>query len=194
MATFYLTALRQSPQKHEDLPVPRVATLDTTAVVKAITVLDDDGKERTVVKYAKERYQSTIYAAEKLGQYFLQTDFNNAASSPYNTGTKQSLAACGSGTAQAASATPVTAYFNTVTAATATTMVGVKLPNASTSGLLGTALVIRNGASTAITVVPAASEILDSTTAGIKSIPVNHFMHFYCSATNKWVTCKGPYN
>lgn len=191
MALFFVTALRQSPQKHEDSAVPKVVAVDSLTVIKAISLVETNGSLHMDLKTRKERYVSNLKIAEKLGEYLLQTDFNNAASSPFNNGTKQSLAACGS-TAQGASGTPVTAYFNTVTAATASSMIMVKLPNASAVGKLNQALVIFNSASTAITVIPAASESLDSGTAGSTSVSAGSFKHFYCSTSTKWVTCKGP--
>jgi hypothetical protein len=191
MATIFITALRETPQKHEDLAVPRVLAIDTEKIIR-VQALNDGDYERTYLKVGSRSIKN-IKAAEKFGQYLLQTDFENSASSPFNNGTRQNLAACGSGSAQAASATPVTAYFNSVTAATATTMIGVKLPNASATGRLKTAIVIRNAASVDINVVPAASESLDSGTAGVTTIKTGQFAHFYCSTSAKWVTCKGPY-
>lgn len=194
MAQFFVTALRRSPQKHEDSAVPRVVSMDTTKIVSITVLNESNGAEHLIIKERTDRYTRTTKAAEKLGQYLLQTDFNNAASSPFNNGVKQTLAACGS-TAQGASATPVTAagaYFVTVSAATASSMIMVKLPNASTAGRINQAIVISNAASTAITVIPAASESLDSGTAGSTAISVGQFKHFYCSTTAKWTTCKGP--
>lgn len=189
MSAFFLTALRDSPQKQEDLSVPKVVSLDTTAVVKAIPIVED-GKERMIVKYAKERYTKTIKAAERLGEYLLQTDFNNAASSPYNTGTKQNVAASGTG---AASAQAITSYHVSITAATAGSNTGVRLPNASAAGRLGTAMVVFNKTAVDAVVYPAASESLDSSTAGTETVKAGQFKHFYVSTTAAWVTCKGPY-
>lgn len=191
MPQIFLTALRASPQKAEDRAVPFVASLNSANVISTPTSLDS-GVEHLIIKVRADRYTRTYKVAERMGEYLLQTDFNNAASSQLNNGTKQSLAACGS-TAQGASATPVTGYFNSVTAATASTMIMVKLPNASAAGRLSRPVVILNSASTDILVIPAASESLDSGTAGSTSVKVGQFKHFYCSTTAKWVTCKGPY-
>jgi hypothetical protein len=192
MALFYLTALRVSPQKAEDRAVPKVESVDTADVLSVNIKQESNGAEHVIVKVAKERYVKTIKAAENFGQYLRQTDWGNAANNPFNTGITANVAASGDGTA--ASATQLTTgYLNSVTAATASTMIGIRLPNASTTGKLNTPLIIRNAASVDIVIKPAAGEQLDAGTGGAATIKVGQFKHFYCSATNKWVTCKGPY-
>jgi hypothetical protein len=190
MAIFYVTALRSSPQKHEDRARPKVIALDTTGVTNIVTDINSSGYERTIIKYQKNRSYKNVTAAEKLGEYWVQIDFNNAASSPYNTGTKANVAASGAG---AASGTAITAYHNSITAATASTMTGVRLPSASGTRT-GTAMVVLNKTSVSCIVYPAASESLNSSTAGAVTVGPNQFTHFYASATNAWVSCKGPYN
>lgn len=191
MAIFYLTALRSSPQKHEDRAVPKVIALDTTGIVNVITDLDNTtGYERTIIKYQKNRAYKNVRAAEKLGEYWKQVDFNNALSSPYNTGTSANVAASGAG---AASGTPITAYHNSITAATTSTMTGVRLPSAS-GARTGTAMVVLNKTSVSCIVYPAASESLNSSTAGAITIAPGAFRHVYASASNAWVGCKGPYS
>jgi hypothetical protein len=194
MAVFFLTAIRVSSEGNgADRSVPKVVSLDTTNVVKAIPKLTgaSDSVQRTVVKTTKGRFPKNYEAAETLGEYYLQTDFNNSASSPYNTGTKANVAAAG--TAQG-TATAITAYHNSVTSACAApSLFGVRLPNASTTGNLGRAMVVKNAATTDIIVYPAASEILDSTSTTSVTVKQGRFAHFYCSATNKWLTARGPY-
>jgi hypothetical protein len=197
MAQFFLTAIRVSGEGHghEDRPIPKVVSLDTTLIVKTIPQLTSpsDTVQRTIVKTARGggRREKSYVVAENLGEVTLMQDFTNSASSPYNTGTKANVAAAG--TAQG-TATAVTAYHNTVTAACASpSLFGVRLPNASTALNLGRAMVVKNAATAGITVYPAASEILDSTSTASVTIAPGFFKHFYCSATNKWVTGRGPY-
>lgn len=191
MATFFVTALSISPQKQGDRVVPQVVSLDTTKVVSAIVVANNvTAAENVIVKSMNPRYRKTVRTAESLGEYLKASDWSNAAGSPYNTGTAASVAA--SGASAAASATPLTAYHNAVTAATASTMTGVRLPSASGANY-GTATVVQNKSSIAVLVFPASGEFLDGSTAGSTSIAAGQFKHFYASATNKTVTCRGPY-
>jgi hypothetical protein len=187
LANFYLTALRASPQKHEDRAIPRVVALDSSNVIKAISVIDDAGRERTVVKVQKERYVKTIHAVETLGEYTLQRDYENAASSPYNTGTKASIAAAGS--IQASGATS-NAYHVTVTAATVTDEIGLRLPAASTRKLVA---FVNQTAQTLKVWASATTQTLDGSTAGVTLIPAGQFKHFYAAGTTGFVTCKGPF-
>lgn len=190
MANFYVTALRESPHKGADRARPKVVSIDTLTVKKVLQNVNSiTGSVNTIVKL-NNRQSKTYYLAETYGQYLKASDFNNAASAPQNTGTSATVAA--SGATAAVSSTAITAYFNAVSAATAATMLGVKLPNASAAGRIGTPMVVFNAASTTIYVFPSASETLNSTTAGSVSIGVGRQKHFYCPTTTAWVECVGP--
>jgi hypothetical protein len=196
MAKFFLTAIRVSGEGNGgDRSVPKAVSIEADDITKTIPLLTapSNSVQRTVVKVSKGggRREQTYQVAENLGEVIKMTDFQNSASSPYNTGTSANVAAAG--TAQG-TATAITAYHNSVTAACAgASLFGVRLPNASTSGNLGRAMVVKNGATAGITVYPAASEILDSASTTSVTIAPGQFKHFYCSATNKWVTARGPY-
>lgn len=195
MATFFLTALRVSPQKAEDRAVPKVISVDSAQITQRIAIEETQAAistaQHSIVKVSKDRYVRSIRAAESLGEVYLMEDFGNSASSPYNTGTKANVAAAG--TAQG-TATALTAYHNSVTSACAApSLFGVRLPNASTVNGIGRAIVVKNAASTSIIVYPAASEILDSASTTSVTIKSGQFKHFYSPASNKFVTCKGPY-
>jgi hypothetical protein len=186
MLNYHLTGIRVSPQKHEDRGIPKVVSIALGTEVKVRSILNDAGKERTVVKVTKGRYQKTIHATESLGEYLLQTDFENSASSPYNTGTKAEVDAAGGA---ASTATNLTAYHNSVTAATAATADGVELP----SGASRETCVILNKTAITVDVWSQPPQTLDGATTAV-SIPAGQFRHFFASATNAWVTCRGQYN
>lgn len=191
MAKIFLTALQVSPQKLEDLAVPRVYQVETADIVKQIALTATGGVENSHIKLTKSggRYTKNLKVAEKLGEVYLMADFNNAASSPYNTGTKANTAPAGS---TQAAATALTAYHNSITSAVAASN-AVKLPNASGTGRLNSALVIKNAASIDLLVYPSASEQLNGSSTSAVTISSGKFAHFYASASNKWVKCAGPY-
>lgn len=194
MALIYLTAIRQSPQIAADRAVPKVVSIESSNMID-LEALDNGSTsyQNTTFAERRDRYARRVMAAEALGEVYLMIDFNNAASSPYNTGVKSNYAAAG--TTQA-TATALTAYHNTVTAACASPSIfGVRLPNASTTGNLRRAMVVKNAATADIQVYAAVSEYLDASSASTSSATVKAgtFKHFYCSTTTKWVTCKGPY-
>lgn len=194
MAIIFLTALRESPSLPVDRAVPKVVSIDT-ANVKSVNI---DANSTTaannlIVKVSNPRYRKTYRVAERLGEYLMLTDFNNSASSPLNNGVKAlTIAASGAGAASVAQSLSAGAYFNSITAATVSTMTGVRLPNASTTGRRGTVMVVQNAASTSIIVFPAASESLNSSTAGAVTISPGTFKNFYCSTTAAWQECDGP--
>ncbi len=183
MGQMYLTAIRSSPSPG-DRSIPKVISLDGNSVVKTISVTEG-GKERTIVKTSKGRYLKSIKAAEKLGEVLLQQDFNNAASSPYNTGSKTSIAAAGTAAAGAAT---TNAYHVSITAATGGSAIGVRLPAATDRELT----VIFNKTAVPLSVFPAASHSLNGLTAGVDTIPAGAFKHYYSPAASSFVTCKGP--
>lgn len=195
MAKIYLTAIRVSPQKHEDASIPKVYCIETADIVKQIALTATGGVENTQLKVSKSegRYTKNILVAEKLGEVFLMSDFNNAASSPYNTGVKTSAIVPGNGATKAAGTTkPLTAYHNSITTADATST-AVALPPASGTGLLKSAKVVKNAASVNILVYSTAGNLLDGSSANAATIAPGAFKHFYASASDKWLTCKGPY-
>lgn len=195
MAKIYLTAIRVSPQKHTDRAVPLVYSVETADIVKQLALTATGGVENTHIKIKKSdgRYTKNLLAAEKLGEVFLMQDFNNAASSPYNTGVKSSAVVPGNGATKAAGTTkPLSAYHNSITTGDATST-AVALPPPSTSGLLKSAKVVKNAASVSILVYSTGTNTLDGSSANAVTIAPNQFRHFYASATDKWVTCKGPY-
>lgn len=192
MAKIFLTALRVSPQKHEDLAIPEVISVETADIVKQYARVAADGVENTHLKVLRAggRYTKNIKAAEKLGEVFLMSDFNNAASSPYNTGVKQSLAP-GNGTNKAAGTTAAaTGYFNSVTTGTSSST-AIALASAST--WKGQAKVVKNSASVPILVFTMGSNALDGASTNSTTIEPGQFKHFYAAASDKIVTCKGPY-
>lgn len=194
MGKIYITAIRASAEGNGgDRSIPRVVGLeyDDVTVTPLLTGASNH-IERTVVKVSGTvGNRKTYQAAEKLSELNLMNDFNGAASEyPHGIGSKADVAAAG--TAQG-TATAVTAYFNSVTAACAgVSLFGVRLPNASTVGNLGRAMVVRNAATAGITVWPSASEILNSASTSSVTIAAGSFKHFYCSVTNKWVSARGP--
>lgn len=194
MAKVYLTAVRVSPQIQTDLAVPRVESVETNDITKMIPLTATGGVNQTVIKVVKERNRKQYTLAENYGEVILMSDFNNALSSPYNTGTKQNLAP-GNGATQAAGTTKsLTTYHNSVTTGDATST-AVALPYASGTGVLKSVRVVKNAASVNILVYPSVSDFLDSSSASNAPVTVlpGKFKHFYASATNKWVTCKGPF-
>jgi hypothetical protein len=196
MSKIYLTAFKASGQGNGGVrSIPKVVSIESDDIERQIPVLSGASNhiESTALKVSKGggRPFSFYQVAEKLGEVIMWSDFPNAASSPYNTGTNFKAAAAG--TAQG-TATALTAYHTTVTSACAgASLFGVRLPNASTVGNLGRAFVVKNAATTSIIVYPAASEILDSATTTSVTIAVGQSRHFYASATNKFVTARGPY-
>lgn len=194
MPVIFLTAIRESPQKHEDKSVPKVVAVDTAKVIKLVPQDSTSASyKNTFLTTSQDKYIKRYTIAESIGEYYLMADFANAASSPYRTGVSAGVAAAG--TAQA-TATAITAYHNSVTAACASpSLFGVKLPNASTTGNLKRSMVVKNGATAGIQVYASASEYLDSSSASTSSATINagDFKHFYCSSSTKWVTCRGPY-
>ena len=194
MAKVYLTAVRESPQKQEDLAVPRVVSVETNDITRMIPLTATGGIDQTVIKVVKERNRKQYTLAEDFGEVTMMSDFNNALSSPYNTGTKQNIAP-GNGATQAAGTTKsLTAYHNSVTTGDATST-AVALPNASGTGVLKSVRVVKNAASVNILVYQSPSEFLDGTSVSNAPATIlpGKFKHFYASATNKWVTCKGPF-
>lgn len=195
MAKIFLTALRVSPQKAEDLAVPIAYSVETADIVKQIALTAAGGVQNTHLKVTKSggRYSKNLKVAEKLGEVYLMADFNNAASSPYNTGVKTSAIVPGNGATKAAGTTkPLTAYHNSITTGDATST-AVALPPASEAGLLNSAKVVKNAASVSILVYPTATNFLDGSSTVAATIAAGAFKHFYAPASNKWVTCKGPY-
>lgn len=194
LGTYFLTALRESPQKNEDRAVPRVVSLDVNDEIKVIPITDDEGRERAIVKHYKTRVPKTYSVLENLGEITMLRDFENAASSPYNTGTKASIAAAGS--VQASGATS-DAYHVTITAATASTAKGIRLPNATGSRNV---VAFVNDTAVDVHVYPAVSTqtlngvtAATGATAGLDIIPAGQSRHFYRASTTGWVTCKGPH-
>lgn len=194
LGTYFLTALRESPQKAEDRAVPRVVSLDVNDKIKVIPITDDDGRERAIVKVYRKRSPKTLSVLENLGEITMLRDFENAASSPYNTGKKATIAAAGS--VQASGATS-DAYHVTVTAATASTAKGLRLPSATGNRFV---VAFVNNTNVTLHVYPFAStETLDGATAatgataGLATIPPGQSKHFYKPSTAGWVTCKGPH-
>lgn len=195
MAKIYLTAVRVSPQGHVDLAVPRVYAIETADIVKQISLTAAGGVENTHLKIIKAggRYSKNLMVAEKMGEVFLMSDFNNAASSPYNTGVKTNAVIPGNGATKAAGTTkPLSAYHNSVTTGDATST-AVALPPASGTGLLKSAKVVKNAASVNILVFSTDTNLLDGSSTAAVTITPGTFRHFYAPASNKWVTCKGPY-
>lgn len=195
MAKIYLTALRVSPQKQADLAVPIAYSVETADITKQIALTATGGVENTHIKIIKSggRYSKNLKVAEKLGEVYLMSDWNNAASSPYNTGVKSSAVVPGNGATKAAGTTkPLSAYHNSITTGDATST-AVALPPASGSGLLNSAKVVKNAASVSILVYSTGTNTLDGSTANAVTIAPGTFKHFYASASDKWVTCKGPY-
>ena len=194
LGTFYLTALRESPQKAEDRPIPIVVPLDVNDQIKVIAITDDDDRQRAIVKVYSRRSPKTLSVLENVGEITMLRDFENAASSPYNTGTKASIDAAGS--VQASGATSA-AYHVTVTAATASTAKGIKLPSATGNRFV---VAVVNDTAVDVHVYPSAStETLDGATAatgataGLAIIPAGQSRHFYKPSTAGWVTCEGPH-
>lgn len=194
MGKIYVTALRSSPQQHADLAVPRVQSVEYNDIVKIIPY-SKLGVDQSILKITKDRYKRNMKVSEKYGEVILLSDFTNAASSPYNTGTKLNLASGNGATQAAATAKIATAYHNSVTVADATST-AVSLPSASLVGNIGSTRVVKNAASVNILVWPQVGEFLDAasvSTGPAVTIKPNQFKHFYCASTTKWVTCKGPY-
>lgn len=192
MAKIYLTALRISPQKGENLTVPKVESIESNDIIKQYPKINGSA-ENTYIKVLKAggRHTKNYLVAESLGEVYLMQDFNNAASSPYNTGVKATLAP-GNGTNKAAGTTaPATGYFTSVTTGSASST-AIALAAASTWE--GRAKVIKNAASVAISVFTMGSNLLDGASTNSTVIQPGQFKHFYASASDKIVTCKGPYN
>lgn len=192
MAKIFLTALRVSPEKHEDRAVPEAYPVETADIVKQVALTAAGGVENTHIKILKAggRYTKTLKVAEKLGEVFLMADYNNAASSPYNTGTKANIAPAGATTKAAGATAPATAYHSSVTTGTATSA-AISLPAAST--WTKQAKVIKNAASVAILVYSTGSDLMNGASTNSTSIPAGQFRHFYASASGQIVTAKGPY-
>lgn len=192
MAKIYLTALRISPQKHEDLAVPVAYSVETADIIKQIALTATGGVENTHLKIVKSggRYSKNLKVAEKLGEVYLMADFNNAASSPYNTGTKANRAPAGAATKAAGATASATAYHTSVTTGDATST-AISLPAAST--WTNQAKVVKNSASVSILVFSTGSDLMNGASTNAATIAAGAFKHFYASASNKIVSCKGPY-
>lgn len=177
MANLFLTAKRISPSKNVDLPQPLILMLDTTQTVKTKPF-----KNGLSVLYGTSVRPWKKYRVAETPQ-----DYDNATKLALGltVGADAFQNVAASGTTQA-TAQAITAYYNAITVATAASN-GVQLPSASSYFTNGGARVVRNSASVAISVYPAASEYID---AGASNAPVTcgvlQRLHFYASASNTW--------
>jgi len=181
MAQVILTAKRESPSKNIDLTQPKMVQLETINIVKVKPF-----KLGCTVLYGTSQRPYKKYRIAETPQ-----DYDNAQKLALGltVGADASANLAASGTTQAA-ALPVgglTAYFNSVTSMTAGSQAGIILPPASTKFNNGGAFVVKNAASAAISVYPAASEFID---AGASNAPVTcgslQRLHFIASASNAW--------
>jgi hypothetical protein len=182
MANLFLTAKRISPAK-SDFSQPQMLELETNNIVKV----------KPFKKGLSILYGTSVRPWKKYRVAETPSDYDNAQKLALGltTGSDGTVNLAASGTAQG-TALPVgglTAYYNVVTGATAGSQVGVILPPASTKFNSGGAFVVKNAASTAISVYPAASEYID---AGASNAPVTcgslQRLHFFASASNKWLS------
>lgn len=183
MGLLILTAYTEQPSTKgtKTLTSPKVVYLEPSEVADIANKKNDAGTVigSVVVYGASKKTRRKYTVAERPQEVEVARD--PASTNPYAQSINRGVAASGaaSNTAQA-----LTAYLNVVTAATVTTMTGVRLPSASGNQK---AIVIINAASTGLTAYPSASEFINSGASDVGlAIPFNSRVHFYASASNTW--------
>lgn len=179
----FLTAYAQQPSTRgvKTLTSPKVVSLEPSEVADIQPKKNAAGTVigSVIVYGASKKVRYKYLVGERPQEVEVARD--PSTTNPYAQSKNLGVAASGaaSNTAQA-----LTAYLNVVTAATVTTMTGVRLPSAS-----GTqkAIVIINAASTGLTAYPSASEFINAGASDVGiAIPTNGRVHFYASASNTW--------
>lgn len=187
MGLLILTAVAEQPsvkgtKTYSADITPKIKYLEPSEVADIQAKKNDAGTVvgSVIVYGASKKVRRKYIVAERPQEVEVARD--PVTTNPY--ATSMNLAVTASGSVIGDSPRAITAYLNKVTAATVTDDMSTQLPTASGARK---AVVIINGASTAISVFPTASESIGSGASNVGvSLAVGARAHFYAYSATNW--------